>query len=76
MSEVIARGGRVIMFTDENGAAHAPQGARVVIAPTSDPLITPLIMSAPIQMLAYFVAVQKGADVDQPRNLAKSVTVE
>jgi glucosamine--fructose-6-phosphate aminotransferase (isomerizing) len=64
------------MFTDENGAAHAPRGARVVIAPTSDPLITPLIMSAPIQMLAYFVAVQKGADVDQPRNLAKSVTVE
>jgi glucosamine--fructose-6-phosphate aminotransferase (isomerizing) len=39
-------------------------------------LITPLVMSAPIQMLAYFVAVQKGADVDQPRNLAKSVTVE
>jgi glucosamine--fructose-6-phosphate aminotransferase (isomerizing) len=76
MSEVIARGGRVILFTDEAGAALAPQGARVVTVPSSDPLITPLVMSAPIQMLAYFVAVQKGADVDQPRNLAKSVTVE
>ena len=76
MSEVIARGGRVILFTDKEGAAHAPAGVRVVIAPSSDPLITPLVMSAPIQMLAYYVAVQKGADVDQPRNLAKSVTVE
>ncbi len=76
MSEVIARGGRVILFTDEEGGAHAPAGVRVVIAPSSDPLITPLVMSAPIQMLAYYVAVQKGADVDQPRNLAKSVTVE
>jgi glucosamine--fructose-6-phosphate aminotransferase (isomerizing) len=45
-------------------------------APASDPLIAPLIMSAPIQLLAYHVAVLKGADVDQPRNLAKSVTVE
>lgn len=45
-------------------------------APPCDPLIAPLVMSAPIQLLAYHVAVQKGADVDQPRNLAKSVTVE
>jgi glucosamine--fructose-6-phosphate aminotransferase (isomerizing) len=76
MSEVIARGGRVILLTDEVGASHAPAGVRVVVAPNSDPLITALVMSAPIQMLAYYVAVQKGADVDQPRNLAKSVTVE
>jgi glucosamine--fructose-6-phosphate aminotransferase (isomerizing) len=76
MSEVIARGGRVILFTDEAGAAHAPEGARVVVAPACDPLIAPLVMAAPIQLLAYHVAVQKGADVDQPRNLAKSVTVE
>jgi glucosamine--fructose-6-phosphate aminotransferase (isomerizing) len=76
MSEVIARGGRVILITDEAGAAHAPDGARVIVAPTCDPLIAPLIFSVPIQMLAYHVAVQKGADVDQPRNLAKSVTVE
>ena len=76
MSEVIARGGKVILITDEAGAAHAPEGARVIVAPTCDPLIAPLIFAAPIQLLAYHVAVQKGADVDQPRNLAKSVTVE
>ncbi|MDR3508393.1 MAG: glutamine--fructose-6-phosphate transaminase (isomerizing), partial [Caulobacteraceae bacterium] len=76
MSEVLARGGRVILITDEAGAAHAPEGARVIITPTCDPVIAPLVMAASIQLLAYYVAVQKGADVDQPRNLAKSVTVE
>ena len=76
MSEVIARGGRVILITDAVGAAHAPEGARVITAPTCDPLIAPLVMAASIQLLAYHVAVLKGADVDQPRNLAKSVTVE
>ncbi len=48
----------------------------VVTAPACDPLVAPLVFAAPIQLLAYHVAVQKGADVDQPRNLAKSVTVE
>jgi len=77
MSEVMARGGQVVFITDPEGQKHAPAGARVVVtAPQSDPLISPLVMSAPIQLLAYYVAVQKGADVDQPRNLAKSVTVE
>ncbi len=76
MSEVIARGGRVILITDAVGAAHAPEGARVITAPTCDPLIAHLVMAASIQLLAYHVAVLKGADVDQPRNLAKSVTVE
>ena len=77
MSEVMARGGQVVFITDPEGAKHAPAGAKVVMtAPASDPLIAPLIMSAPIQLLAYHVAVLKGADVDQPRNLAKSVTVE
>ena len=76
MSEVIARGGRIVLITDEAGAAHAPEGARVIIAPACDPVIAPLVFAAPIQLLAYYVAVQKGADVDQPRNLAKSVTVE
>ncbi|QUD87491.1 glutamine--fructose-6-phosphate transaminase (isomerizing) [Phenylobacterium montanum] len=76
MSEVIARGGRVILITDAQGAAHAPEGARVITAPTCDPVIAPLVMAASIQLLAYHVAVIKGADVDQPRNLAKSVTVE
>jgi glutamine---fructose-6-phosphate transaminase (isomerizing) len=76
MSEVMARGAQVIMITDGEGAAHAPKGARVISAPRCDPLIAPLVLAAPIQMLAYYTAVQKGADVDQPRNLAKSVTVE
>ncbi|HET6971034.1 MAG TPA: glutamine--fructose-6-phosphate transaminase (isomerizing) [Phenylobacterium sp.] len=77
MSEVMARGGQVIFITDPDGERHAPAGAKVVVtAPRCDPLIAPLVMSAPIQLLAYHVAVQKGADVDQPRNLAKSVTVE
>jgi glucosamine--fructose-6-phosphate aminotransferase (isomerizing) len=75
-SEVIARGGRVVLITDEVGAARAPQGARVILTPQCDPLIAPVVMAVPIQLLAYHVAVQKGADVDQPRNLAKSVTVE
>ena len=76
MSEVIARGGRVILITDAEGARHAPASARVIVTPAADPLIAPLVFAAPIQLLAYHVAVQKGADVDQPRNLAKSVTVE
>ena len=77
MSEVMARGGQVVFITDPEGAKHAPAGAKVVMtAPASDPLIAALVMAAPIQLLAYHVAVLKGADVDQPRNLAKSVTVE
>ena len=76
ISEVAARGGPVIMITDEAGAAHAPTGAQVIIAPACDPLIAPLIFAVPLQLLAYQVGVLKGADVDQPRNLAKSVTVE
>ena len=76
MSEVIARGGRVIMITDADGAASAPETVRTIVAPTCDALIAPLVLAVPIQLLAYHVAVQKGADVDQPRNLAKSVTVE
>ena len=77
MSEVMARGGQVVFITDPEGEKHAPAGARVVVtAPRCDPLIAPLVMASPIQLLAYHVAVLKGADVDQPRNLAKSVTVE
>jgi glutamine---fructose-6-phosphate transaminase (isomerizing) len=76
MSEVIARGGRVVLITDETGAGHAPEGVTVVTAPACDPLVAPLVFAVPIQVIAYQVAVLKGADVDQPRNLAKSVTVE
>lgn len=73
MSAVTARGGQVVFITDPEGTKHAPAGAKVVMtAPASDPLI----MSAPVQLLAYHVAVLEGADVNQTRNLAKSVTVE
>ncbi len=76
LSEVIAREGPVILITDEAGAAHAPPSARVIVAPACEPLIAPLVFAVPLQLLAYQVGVFKGADVDQPRNLAKSVTVE
>ncbi|MDB5493940.1 MAG: glucosamine--fructose-6-phosphate aminotransferase [Phenylobacterium sp.] len=76
MSEVAARGGKVILITDAAGARAAPQGVQVIVGPTCDPILAPLVYAPPIQLLAYYVAVQKGADVDQPRNLAKSVTVE
>ena len=76
MSEVIARGGRVILITDEIGMTHAPAGVAMVKVPACDPLIAPMVLAVPIQMIAYQVAAFKGADVDQPRNLAKSVTVE
>jgi glucosamine--fructose-6-phosphate aminotransferase (isomerizing) len=76
ISEVIARNGSVVLITDERGAARAPAEAKVVTIPQCDPLIAPLIFATPLQLLAYQVGVSKGADVDQPRNLAKSVTVE
>jgi glucosamine--fructose-6-phosphate aminotransferase (isomerizing) len=76
INEVIARGGRVSLLTDEEGAERAPQGVSVVVGPACDEVIAPLVFAVPIQLLAYHVAVLKGADVDQPRNLAKSVTVE
>ncbi|MDE2357720.1 MAG: glutamine--fructose-6-phosphate transaminase (isomerizing) [Alphaproteobacteria bacterium] len=76
MSEVIARNGQVVLITDAEGLAHAPAEARTIVAPTCDPVIAPLIFAVPLQLLAYQVGLAKGADVDQPRNLAKSVTVE
>jgi glucosamine--fructose-6-phosphate aminotransferase (isomerizing) len=77
MQEVAARGGRVILITDAKGKAQAGKSAAQVIeVPATDPLVAPLVLAVPIQLLAYHTAVQKGTDVDQPRNLAKSVTVE
>jgi glucosamine--fructose-6-phosphate aminotransferase (isomerizing) len=77
MQEVAARGGRIVLITDAAGAAAAGDVAKhVILAPACDPFVTPLVYSVPIQLLAYFTAVAKGTDVDQPRNLAKSVTVE
>jgi len=76
LQEVAARGGPVIAVTDRRGAPHLSSSARVVLAPECDPLVAPLVFAPAIQLLAYHTAVHKGTDVDQPRNLAKSVTVE
>lgn len=77
MQEVAARGGKIILITDQKGAdAAGMDEAHVIIMPEMPEIITPIIYSLPIQMLAYHTAVTMGTDVDQPRNLAKSVTVE
>ena len=77
LQEAAARGGQVIVFSDAAGAAKL-KGITVetVILPDVDPFVAPILYAIPVQMLAYQVAVLKGTDVDQPRNLAKSVTVE
>ncbi|MGF9567434.1 glutamine--fructose-6-phosphate transaminase (isomerizing) [Neorhizobium sp. JUb45] len=77
MQEVAARGGKIIFITDEKGAAATklPTMATIVL-PEVDEVISPMIYALPIQLLAYHTAVFMGTDVDQPRNLAKSVTVE
>ncbi|WP_395944845.1 glutamine--fructose-6-phosphate transaminase (isomerizing) [Brevundimonas sp.] len=76
LQEVAARGGPVIMIAPENAPDPHGAGIRRVHAPDCHPLIAPLVYAVPVQLLAYYTAVQKGTDVDQPRNLAKSVTVE
>jgi glucosamine--fructose-6-phosphate aminotransferase (isomerizing) len=75
--EITARHGRVVLLTDAAGAAEASDAAwRLVTLPDADPFVAPIVYAAAVQLLAYHAAVAKGADVDQPRNLAKSVTVE
>jgi glucosamine--fructose-6-phosphate aminotransferase (isomerizing) len=77
MQEVQARGGKVILISDAEGIAQAGEGCVATIEmPRVHPLIAPIVYAVPVQLLAYHVAVLKGTDVDQPRNLAKSVTVE
>ncbi|MGI9364565.1 MAG: glutamine--fructose-6-phosphate transaminase (isomerizing) [Rhizobiaceae bacterium] len=77
MQEVAARGGQIILITDPKGAAEVGmEEARVIVMPEMPEIITPIVYALPIQMLAYHTAVHMGTDVDQPRNLAKSVTVE
>jgi glucosamine--fructose-6-phosphate aminotransferase (isomerizing) len=77
MQEVQARGGKVVLISDAEGVAAAGDGCLATITmPKVHPLIAPLVYAVPVQLLAYHVAVAKGTDVDQPRNLAKSVTVE
>ena len=77
MQEVLARGGRVIFLSDAAGIARLGKAAKESVAlPSVDPLVAPILYAIPVQLLAYHTAVAKGTDVDQPRNLAKSVTVE
>jgi len=77
LQEVASRGADIILITDEAGAAGVQDMAdEIIIMPTSDGFVAPIVMSIAIQLLAYHTAVHLGTDVDQPRNLAKSVTVE
>jgi glucosamine--fructose-6-phosphate aminotransferase (isomerizing) len=77
MQEVRARGGHIVLISDSEGIAEAGEGCIATIEmPKVHPLIAPIVYAVPVQLLAYHAAVLKGTDVDQPRNLAKSVTVE
>ena len=77
MQEVAARGGRVLFLSDRVGIERLGDMASAAVElPEVDPFVAPILYTIPVQLLAYHVAVLKGTDVDQPRNLAKSVTVE
>jgi glucosamine--fructose-6-phosphate aminotransferase (isomerizing) len=75
--QVKARGGKLVLLSDAAGAKRlGSQAVATIILPTVDPIVAPILYTVPVQLLAYYTAVAKGTDVDQPRNLAKSVTVE
>ena len=76
MQEVMARGGKVLLISDREGIEKAGKVWASITVPTTNAFITPLLYAIPVQLLAYYAAIAKGTDVDQPRNLAKSVTVE
>jgi glucosamine--fructose-6-phosphate aminotransferase (isomerizing) len=77
MHEVIAREGRTIVITDRKGESTASPGSwATLVLPDMPGLVAPLVFALPLQLLAYHTALVLGTDVDQPRNLAKSVTVE
>ena len=76
MEEVQARGGELFVFADENSGIKEKERQHVVQVPSVSALLSPIVYSIPVQLLSYHVAVLRGTDVDQPRNLAKSVTVE
>ena len=76
LQEVKARGGELFVFADSDSAFNTEPGVTVLHVPKIDPILAPIAYVVPLQLLAYHVAVHKGTDVDQPRNLAKSVTVE
>jgi glucosamine--fructose-6-phosphate aminotransferase (isomerizing) len=75
--QVKARGGKLVLLSDADGVARlGSQAVASIILPKVDPTVAPILYTVPVQLLAYYTAVAKGTDVDQPRNLAKSVTVE
>jgi glucosamine--fructose-6-phosphate aminotransferase (isomerizing) len=76
IEEVKSRKGRTIAIATEGDTEIAKKVNHVLFVPETNPLLTPILMVIPLQLFAYHVAVIKGTDVDQPRNLAKSVTVE
>jgi glucosamine--fructose-6-phosphate aminotransferase (isomerizing) len=77
LREAAARGGQIVAITDAEGAEKLRDiAAETIVLPTVDPFVAPILNAIPVQLLAYHVALRKGTDVDQPRNLAKSVTVE
>jgi glucosamine--fructose-6-phosphate aminotransferase (isomerizing) len=76
LKEVESRGGRIIAITDRSDAELARIADAVIEIPSTNSTLTPLLLTIPLQLFAYHVAVERGTDVDQPRNLAKSVTVE
>ena len=76
IQEVRARGGQVFVFSDKRCQITLDDGTQKVALEAVDPLTAPILFALPVQLLAYHVALIKGTDVDQPRNLAKSVTVE
>ena len=76
LKEVESRGGKVVILTDDKSAPLEAFPFATLTLPKASHFLTPIVMSIPLQLLAYYIAVQRGTDVDQPRNLAKSVTVE
>lgn len=76
LSEVSARGGKLFVFADESIGYQSEKGLKVINVPRCSEVLAPIVFTVPLQMLSYYVAITKGTDVDHPRNLAKSVTVE
>jgi glucosamine--fructose-6-phosphate aminotransferase (isomerizing) len=76
LQEVRARGGQLVVFADEKAGMTNGEGTHVINMPHINDTLSPILYTIPLQLLSYYVAVLKGTDVDQPRNLAKSVTVE
>jgi glucosamine--fructose-6-phosphate aminotransferase (isomerizing) len=76
LKEVESRGGRIIAVTDQPDRELERIAESIIVVPSTSTTLMPVVLTVPLQLLAYYVAVERGTDVDQPRNLAKSVTVE